>query len=148
MIDSCLKSFSFEQTTWLESGDEILSVRNKVFVIEQHYEKAEPFNQQDFDAFHLIVRNSDFEVVACGRITPTGRIGKIAVTLPYRGLGIGSKLLKMLIQHGQENNINDLYLNAEIENQNFYQLQEFFSAGPVFMKHGIPHRRLARKLAQ
>ena len=147
MADSNMESFSYEHTSWLESQDEILSVRNRVFAIEQHISVEQLTAKQDFDAHHIIVRNSNFEVIACGRITPHGRIGKIAVTLPYRNLGIGTKLLKMLIQKGRDNNIHALYLNAELDNKNFYQLQKFSSAGPVFMKHGIPHIRLARKLA-
>jgi len=147
MSDIRLTSFTFKQTSWLDSSNDILSIRHKVFMIEQHFQDNKLYSHQDIDAFHIIVRNQEQKVVACGRITPKGRIGKIAVMLPYRGIGIGSDLLKKLIQIGRKNAIYDLSLNANLDSQSFYQLQKFSTAGPVFMKYGIPHRRLARKLA-
>ena len=146
MSDIRLTSFTFQQTSWLDSSNDILSIRHKVFMIEQHFQDNEGYSHQDIDAYHVIVKNQQQKVIACGRITPKGRLGKIAVMLPYRGIGIGSHLLEKLIKIGQQNSICDLSLNANLDSQHFYHLQKFSTAGPVFMKYGVPHRRLARKL--
>jgi len=147
MKASRIKSFNFEQTNWQNSCNEILAVRHKVFMIEQHFNDNILCDIFDNDCFHLVARNSDGLVVACGRITESGRIGRIAVLLPYRGAGIGSKLLSKLVQIGRSQHLSDISLNAELDNLHFYDLQNFSAAGPVFMKQGVPHQMLARKLA-
>lgn len=139
--------FEFEQTNWHQSSNEILAVRHKVFMIEQHFGEHILYDVQDLIAFHLTVRNCDGLVIGCGRITKNGRIGRIAVLLPYRGDGIGSKILNQLIALGQCQHINDISLNAELENNHFYRAQSFAAAGPVFMRQGVPHQMYARKLA-
>ena len=130
--------FKFKQTTWQKSSNEILEIRHRVFMIEQHIRDNVLCDLEDNDCFHVIVKNTDGDIVAAGRITEQGRIGRIAVLLPYRGSGIGTKLFKKLIQIGKSHNINDISLNAELGDHRFYNLQKFTSAGPVFMKQGVP----------
>ena len=142
-----IKSFKFIQTNWQESRNEILRVRHRVFMIEQHSPDTDLCDIEDHDCFHLVTKNNQDEIIATGRLTQQGRIGRIAVLLPYRGVGIGTKLFKKLIQIGRANNITNISLNAELGEQQFYHLQKFTSAGPVFMKQGVPYQMLARKLA-
>jgi predicted GNAT family N-acyltransferase len=147
MNTSRAKAFTFESAAWLDCQNEILAVRHKVFMIEQHFEKNVLHDTQDKSCSHLVVRNPDGMVIACGRITNKGRIGRIAVLLPYRGAGIGSKLLEYLEQIGRKNDIRQLSLNAEVDNRQFYSHKNFSAAGPVYMKQGVPHQMLAKKLA-
>lgn len=147
MTSSKINAIEFHQTNWQKSSDEILAVRHKVFMIEQHFNDQVLCDMEDNNCFHLVVRNTDGMVIASGRLTHQGRIGRIAVMLPYRGIGIGSKLLEELIRMGRENNIQIVSLNAELDNCHFYNEQQFSAAGPVFMKQGVPHQMLARKLA-
>lgn len=141
------ESFNFEQTSWQKSCNEILAVRHKVFMIEQHFNEAILCDLQDPDCIHLVTRNLEGLVIATGRLSLKGRIGRIAVLLPYRGLGIGSKILSELIQIGRIHKLNDISLNAELDNMHFYDAQNFMASGPVFMKQGVPHQMLTRKLA-
>lgn len=141
------KSFKFEQTSWEESCDEILAVRHKVFMIEQHFNEAILCDLQDPDCIHIVARNAEGLVIGTGRLSLTGRIGRIAVLLPYRGVGIGSKILSGLIQIGRSHKFNNISLNAELDNMHFYDAQNFMASGPVYMKKGVPHQMLTRKLA-
>lgn len=141
------KSFKFEQTSWLESCSEILAVRHKVFMIEQHFNEAILCDLQDNGCIHLIAKNVEGMVIAAGRLSLDGRIGRIAVLLPYRGLGIGSKILSELIQIGRFHKLNDISLNAELDNLRFFDGQNFMASGPVYMIKGVPHQKLTRKLA-
>ncbi len=142
-----IHSFQFERTTWQESSHDILDIRHRVFMIEQHIRDNVLCDLDDNECFHVVVKNPQNDIVACGRITERGRIGRIAVLLPYRGIGIGTKLFQTLIQIGKSKKLKNISLNAELGDQRFYNMQNFTSAGPVFMKQGVPHQMLARKLA-
>ena len=139
--------FNFEQTSWHESCNEILAVRHKVFMIEQHFDEAILLDSQDANCFHTVVRNVEGMVIAVGRLSTKGRIGRIAVLLPYRGIGIGSKLLTKLVKIGHSHKLSNISLNAELDNMHFYDAQNFMASGPVYMKQGVPHQMLTRKLA-
>lgn len=140
--------FEISLGDWHTQCDEILAVRHKVFMIEQHFTESRILRDlRDDRSIHLVVRNYESRMIACGRITQKGRIGKIAVLLPYRGLGIGSRILQSLVDIGKQNGLGDLSLNAELDGRRFFDKQKFNVAGPVFMKQGIPHQMLARKIA-
>jgi len=142
-----IKSFKFKQTNWQEDRDEILTIRHRVFMIEQHFSENILSDVLDPDCFHIIVRNSEGTVVGSGRLTQQGRLGRIAVLLPYRGVGIGSKILSELVQIGKSNKLQNISLSAELDNQHFYDSQKFAANGPVYMKQGVPHQILTKKLA-
>ncbi|MCF6194210.1 MAG: GNAT family N-acetyltransferase [Kangiellaceae bacterium] len=149
-IDSGIDSetFTVETTRWSESCDEILAVRHKVFTIEQHFTEARTLcDLRDDNCYHLVVRNKEARVIATGRITAKGRIGKLAVLLPYRGLGIGSRMLQLLVQVGECKRVDDVSLAAELADRKFFDHHKFNISGPVFMKQGVPHQMLTRKLA-
>ena len=142
------ESFTIQVTRWRESCNEILAVRHKVFTIEQHFTEARTLRDlRDDNCYHLVVRNSEARVIATGRITPKGRIGKLAVLLPYRGIGIGSRMLQLLVQVGESKRVDDVSLTAELADRKFFDHHKFSISGPVFMKQGVPHQMLTRKLA-
>lgn len=116
-------------------------------MIEQHFSESILCDELDPDSFHIIVLNPVNTVVASGRLSQQGRIGRIAVLLPYRGAGIGSKILSDLVQIGKSNKLQDISLSAELDNRHFYDSKNFAANGPVYMKHGVPHQILTRKLA-
>jgi predicted GNAT family N-acyltransferase len=147
MKSNRIRSFQFQHTTWQESSNDILDIRHRVFMIEQHIRDNVLCDLDDNECFHVVVKNTQGDIVACGRITEEGRIGRLAVLLPYRGMGIGTKLFKTLIDIGKSKNLKNISLNAELGDQRFYNMQQFTSAGPVYMKQGVPHQMLARKLA-
>jgi len=147
MDSNRIKSFRFKQTTWQEDRDEILTIRHRVFMIEQHFTDSILCDVLDPNCFHIIVRNSEGSVVASGRLSPQGRIGRLAVLLPFRGVGIGSKILLDLVQIGKSNKLKNISLSAELDNRHFYDSKEFAANGPVYMKQGVPHQVLTRKLA-
>lgn len=147
MKNGCPKQYQFQETNWQSCSQEIMAVRHKVFMIEQHFDDSVLCDLDDNQALHMVVRNPDGLVIACARLTEKGRLGRIAVKLPYRGVGIGSKLIEQLIDLGQQNNLKDISLNAELENKHLFDLMKFCVAGPVYMKQGIPHQMLQRKLA-
>ena len=142
------ETFTVQATRWKESCNEILAVRHKVFTIEQHFTESRTlYDLRDDNCYHLVVRNSEARVIATGRITPKGRIGKLAVLLAYRGIGIGSRMLQLLVQVGETKRVDDVSLAAELTDQNFFDQHKFRISGPVFMKQGVAHQMLTRKFS-
>jgi predicted GNAT family N-acyltransferase len=140
-------SIHYSEVTWSEACDEIVRVRQRVFVIEQHSRSQPLFDSKDEDSFHVIARNDVGEIIASGRITSLGRLGKIAVLISYRCQGIGTNLLEDLVEIGKRQGVSNVSLNAQLDEQHFFKTENFSIAGPVFMKRGVPHQMLAKKLA-
>ncbi len=140
-------TYQLEQATWQNSFNDILAVRHKVFMVEQHFGDKILCDVNDNDCFHIIVKTKQGDVVGSGRITEQGRIGRIAVLLSHRGHGIGNLILEELVTIAQQQAISKLTLNAELSERNMYNTHQFAVAGPVFMKQGIPHQMFTRKLA-
>ncbi|MGB0496280.1 MAG: GNAT family N-acetyltransferase, partial [Kangiellaceae bacterium] len=96
--------FSYHRVTWKEASNEILSVRHKVFIVERHFEENVLCDIEDKNCIHLVARNKERRVIACARLNPNGRISKIAVLMPYRGEGVGTRILRELVNIGKQNN--------------------------------------------
>lgn len=143
---STLKSFKFIQVDWITAADEIMQIREKVFIVEQRFDKETLLDHQDSDSFHLLVRDSQGRAVGCGRLNQKGRIGRIAVMIDQRGLGIGTMLLRKLIQIAEKSKIHTLTLNTETQLTHFYDQQKFHVDGPVYMKQGVPFQRMRMSL--
>ena len=143
---SVLKPYEYVQVNWLSESDEIMRIREKVFIIEQRFGKETLIDHQDSNSFHLLVSDNKGRAIACGRLTKNGRIGRIAVNIDHRGSGIGTMMLNKLIKIAEQNEINNLTLNTETELTHFYDQQHFQTEGPVYMKQGVPFQRMRMNL--
>jgi len=141
------EDYEFSQVSWLVGAANIMALRKKVFVIEQHFDKEVICDQYDNDCYHILVKDHSMQPIACGRLTTGGHIGKIAVVLTHRYNGIGKKILHKLIELAEINHIYNLSLNTETELSEFYNHQNFHTDGPVYMKQGIPFQKMCKKLA-
>ncbi len=144
---SKLEHLNFSLVNWLSDAAEIMALRKKVFVVEQHFDKEVICDQFDSQCFHILVKDIHNNTIACGRLLHNGRIGKIAVVLNHRNQGIGTRILTQLIKLAKSNNIKNLSLNTETELSHFYNHQNFNNDGPVYMKQGIPFQKMTKKLA-
>jgi predicted GNAT family N-acyltransferase len=142
-----LEPYEYVQVNWLEESDQIMRIREKVFIIEQRFSKETLIDHLDSDSFHLLVKNSKGKSVACGRLNKRGRIGRIAVMIDHRGAGIGTMILNKLIKIAEKNKIRNLTLNTETELTHFYDQQKFYVDGPVYMKQGVPFQRMIMRLS-
>ncbi len=126
---------------WMEKA---LDLRREVFVIEQHVPEELEIDEDDRTAFHLLVLKDD-EAVATLRLSPHGesiKIGRVAVRQAYRKKGLGTRLMKMAIEHAARGEFHDAILDAQIESMPFYARLGFAEEGEVFMDAGIPHKRM------
>lgn len=133
---------STESGDWDSLRGEAVLVRFAVFVMEQSVPEELELDMLDPLARHWLVRDGDGEAIATARLTPDGRIGRMAVLADWRGRGIGTSLLQAMIAHARSEGMAELTLHAQVTAIPFYQRLGFEAEGPEFDDAGIPHRAM------
>ncbi|TCJ15163.1 GNAT family N-acetyltransferase [Parasulfuritortus cantonensis] len=132
---------------WPEDAAAIAAVRRAVFIDEQGVPEALEWEAIDPECAWFVAQ-AGATTVAVARLTPAGRIGRMAVLAPWRGRGIGRALLECLIGHGRRLGLAGLELHGQCHALGFYARQGFRADGPEFAEAGIPHRRMYMNLKE
>jgi predicted GNAT family N-acyltransferase len=132
-------------TTWSVDRPLLQRVRRQVFVVEQEVPESEEWDAEDPVSVHVLATRNR-EPVGTGRLTPAGKIGRMAVLSEVRGRGVGGRILRMLLEEAVHRGLLELRLNAQVHAIPFYEKHGFAAEGPVFMEAGIPHRSMRRAL--
>ena len=135
------------RVTRAASRDEIrkaFAIRMRVFVREQGVPAEIELDRDDGKAIHFLALNSGKAVGTARIVIRRGRakIGRMAVLKSYRGMGVGSMLLKRAIETAKKRRARTIYLHAQVAVMDFYETADFRAAGPVFDEAAIPHRRM------
>lgn len=117
-------------------------VRQRVFVEEQQVPAALEIDALDPLSAHVLARGSDGEPIGAGRLTPDGRIGRMAVLADWRGRGVGEALLRALIDTARSRHWREVSLHAQLPARVFYTRQGFLPEGEVFTEAGIAHQHM------
>jgi predicted GNAT family N-acyltransferase len=120
-------------------------VRRQVFVIEQRVPEEEEWDDDDEVCVHVLATRNR-EPVGTGRLSPAGKIGRLAVLSEFRGRGLGDRIMRMLIEQAYHRGLVEVTLNAQLQVVPFYEKRGFKAEGPVFDEAGIPHRRMRKAL--
>lgn len=136
------RQVTVNEASWQTEANEILSVREKVFICEQGISEDIVQDGRDAQYFHVLARDQQGEAVGTGRLSPKGHIGRLSVTIPFRNHGIGNLMLLKLVEIAARENIPEVYLNSQTHAVEFYANAGFVTQGPVFMEAGIPHQRM------
>jgi predicted GNAT family N-acyltransferase len=134
-------------TTWGVDRALLQQVRRRVFVLEQQVPESEEWDENDPLSVHVLATRNR-EPVGTGRLTPAGKIGRMAVLSEVRGKGVGSRILRMLVEEAYHKGLLELRLNAQVRAIPFYEKHGFCVEGPEFMEAGIPHRSMRRMLSR
>ncbi len=119
-------------------GDALLAIRREVFVAEQGVPEAIEIDGVDGRCVHVLASQGDLPV-GTGRMQADGHIGRIAVRKPFRGLGVGTRMVRALIAEARRRGLASVYLGSQIHAQGFYEELGFVAYGEAFMEAGIPH---------
>lgn len=133
---------------WQLQQQQVLGVRNAVFVDEQGVPAEMEHDRNDVLAIHLLATVDGSTPVATARLLPDGHIGRMAVLKNWRGQGIGTAMLRALIGIARQKGQDSVFLNAQCHAEGFYARVGFQGEGDVFDDAGIEHRRMILPLTQ
>jgi predicted GNAT family N-acyltransferase len=134
-----ISALKVELSDWQKHGELALLLRHEVFVREQGVPVDLERDNCDPEAIHALVIDAQENPIATGRLLREGRIGRLAVARPYRGQGLGQRVLQALIDHAQRLGIQPLHLHAQVSAQSFYEKFGFRVRGSSFEEAGIEH---------
>ena len=126
-----------------ELGEAYL-VRKKVFIDEQNVSEELEYDEFDDAALHVICK-ADELVIAAGRILlfdEDAIVGRVAVLKPWRGKGIGKKIMEFIMDIAKCNGVKTLAANVQIDVQDFYETLGFKPVGEFFLEAGIEHIKM------
>ena len=130
---------------WRTLGAAAARVRDAVFVRELQIAAPVLSDEADLDAVHVVVYRQG-DAVAAGRLLPDGAIGRLAVLGPARRSGIGSLVLRTLIDHAFRRGDTCVRLYAQRGAVPFYLRHGFATVGRPFYEAGLEHVEMARPL--
>jgi predicted GNAT family N-acyltransferase len=130
--------YQVEVVSWHVQRETLRSIRGKVFIEEQNVPQDIEWDDQDEDATHFLLTQNTV-VLACGRLLPDGKVGRMAVLKDQRGKGLGRMLLNAMVEHARNKGMHRLYLHAQQHAAVFYQGAGFEAFGEAFEEAGIRH---------
>lgn len=139
------KGVNIGPADWSADVGAIAAIRRSVFIDEQSVPEAMEWEEIDPICRWFVARHGD-ALVAIVRLTPEGRIGRMAVLPAWRGQGIGSHLLAAVLTAARQNGLPAVELHAQSHAVGFYARFGFAAAGPEFDEAGIPHRHMTLNL--
>jgi len=130
---------------WSEAITEALPIRMAIFVQEQGVPEELELDESDADADHALAYIGPLCVGTArlvGLAGKKGQIGRMAILSGHRRNGIGSSLLKALLELGRSQGIMEFELHAQVTAMPFYERLGFSSFGEVYDEVGISHRNM------
>ncbi len=126
-----------------------LAIRRAVFCDEQGVPESLEIDGHDHRCRHYLVRR-DGVPIATARVRTIApgqaKIERVAVLAPLRGNGIGSRLMRRLLDDLDEAGTATAVLHAQATTEGFYAALGFTVQGAPFDEAGIAHIRMTRSL--
>jgi len=140
--------FTVHAVEWRSSRAAIRRRREEVFIKEQAVPVQEEWDEYDAVSCYVIAVDESGLPLGTGRLSPAGKVGRLAVLREHRRRGIGSAMLKALLEMAKAEGHHTVFLHAQCQALDFYAKQGFTAQGPEFMEAGIAHRKMALTLSR
>jgi len=134
-----MMEFTVELHPWAEVRTQASAVRHEVFVLEQHVPVELELDAEDPHCLHAIALDCEGRCVGTGRLLRDGHIGRMAVRREWRGHGVGTALLRALIDQARRRGDRAVVLSAQCHAQGFYEAMGFIVEGGMYLDAGIEH---------
>lgn len=121
---------------------DLRTVREPVFVVEQQVPLELEWDDLDPRSRHVLARDAEGRPIGTGRLTPEGKIGRMAVLTDWRGRGVGEALLSTLIDLARAHGYREVELHAQVAAIGFYEKSGFVAFGDEYDEAGIRHRSM------
>ncbi|RXZ38939.1 GNAT family N-acetyltransferase [Oxalobacteraceae bacterium CAVE-383] len=138
-------AFRIETGGWDVLAKDAAAIRREVFVLEQRVPEEMELDEMDVACLHAVVYDAGGNAIATGRLLPDAHIGRMAVRKAARGAGVGSALLRCLMQAARERGDAGVVLSAQIQAEPFYLRHGFAREGAEYMDAGIAHVTMRRR---
>ncbi|MHC5375477.1 GNAT family N-acetyltransferase [Enterococcus sp. LJL120] len=120
-----------------------LKIRNEVFMKEQGVPFEREIDKDEALAVHFVMYNDENQAMATLRLLPisptTLKLQRMAVSKPYRQLGLGKALIAEAERFSQEQGFKEIELGAQKTAISFYENLGYHSFGEEFIDADMPH---------
>ncbi len=119
------------------------SIRQRVFVDEQHVDREEEYDSHEEESVHyLLLEGIQPAGTARRRVTKNGvKLERFAILPEFRNKGFGAQLVKHVLNDVLPLNL-PIYLHAQVRAVNVYKRAGFVAEGEVFYEANIPHYKM------
>jgi len=129
-----------------EDLEKVFSIRNQVFVVEQHCPPELEWENEEVST-HFLAKYKDIPAGACRwRKTALGyKLERFAVLKEFRGKGIAQEMIKTVLSD-LPTDAKYIYLNAQIAAIELYKKFNFMPEGKQFGEAGIQHYKMVQEI--
>ena len=138
--------FTVSLVSWHDGEPLLRAIREAVFMREQGVTAELEWDGLDENCHHALALSATGDAIGCGRITPDGHIGRMAVLPEWRGKKVGSAILEALLDYARSQHQTSVEISAQVQALPFYQKFGFEAQGKVFQDAGMPHRKMSLHL--
>jgi predicted GNAT family N-acyltransferase len=139
-------AFTVRPVNWQASREALRSVRRSVFIKEQKVPAELEWDDADENAYHVLAATRDGRPIGTGRLRLDCYIGRMAVVKQWRGRGVGSAILALLIDLAGKEGCTELRLHSQTHALEFYSRFGFGPVGERFEEAGMPHQAMLLRL--
>jgi predicted GNAT family N-acyltransferase len=134
-----------EILSWENARALAAPIRFAVFVEEQGVPPEIELDDMDAACLHAVAFAEE-KPIGTGRLLPDGHIGRMAVLKQWRGRGVGSRLLRALVDEARRRGDREVALSAQVHAVAFYRAHGFMEQGGEYLEAGIRHQAMRRPL--
>lgn len=127
--------------TWLELQQDAKSIREQVFIVEQHIAPDDEWDELDAVSTHFVLYQ-DQQALATARLLADNSIGRVAVLKSARGQGLGETLMRYVMDYAKQQGRLSVHLSSQVHAMAFYQRLGFIAEGTEYLDCNIPHMRM------
>jgi predicted GNAT family N-acyltransferase len=124
------------------------AIRFEVFVDEQQVPAELELDEYDATARHWLAVEGEAAVGTARAVTKDfgWKIGRVAVRAPWRGKGVGARLMRVIEEAARLAGVAELRLESQTHAIPFYERLGYAAEGPEYLDCGIPHRLMRLRL--
>jgi predicted GNAT family N-acyltransferase len=132
-------SYSIRLACWQNEASVLRIIRTAVFIDEQKIPEDMEWDEFDGMSIHVLAVSLDEQPIGTARLLPDGHIGRMAVLKEWRRRGIGSAMLRRLLEESKKRHHKEAVVSAQLTAIEFYRKLGFQVSGDKYMEAGIPH---------